>query len=67
MADEIATQFSVVEETPSPYFSRTEFLTGIGYEIEKLIVFTSHICKNEQVVNASLKYISELKNLGIYC
>lgn len=65
-SDEIVQQFSVVAEEPTPYFSKDEFLSGISYEIEKLMLFNSNICRLEQHVNSGIKYISELKNIGLY-
>jgi hypothetical protein len=58
--EELAEQFSVVAEVPTQYFSRSECITGITFEIEKLLVFQSSICQAEQSVNSALKYISEL-------
>lgn len=65
-SEELTEQFSVVAEVPTQYFSRSEFITGITFEIEKLLVFQSSICQAEQSVNSALKYISELKTMGLY-
>lgn len=65
-SEELAQQFSSVVEYPEPYFSRTEFITGIQYEVEKLMLFNSQICRLEQIINSGLRYISELKNIGLY-
>lgn len=66
-SDQIKTQFEgMVVEEPTPYLSRNEFLTGIAFEIEKLSVFHSRICLLEQKLISAVKYISELKTLGLY-
>lgn len=66
-SSEIASQFSsMTSEIPDPYFSKEEFLTGINYEIEKLLLWCSQINRSEQQVNSGLRYISELKNIGLY-
>ena len=59
-------QYDTVQEQPEPYFSKTEFLAGVGSEIEKLLLFNSQICRTEQVINGALRYLSELKNIGLY-
>jgi hypothetical protein len=58
---EIETQFA----TSTEIFLKSEFINGIVAEIKKLIYFSSIVCKNEQIINAALRYINELKNLGI--
>lgn len=63
---EIVRQFSVVVETPHQYFSRDEFITGVSGEIEKILLFNSQVCRLEQMINYGLRYISELKNIGLY-
>jgi len=66
-SSEIAAQFSsMTTEVPNPYFSKTEFLTGINYEIEKLMLWCSQVHRSEQQINCGLRYISELKNIGLY-
>lgn len=65
-SEELSQQFSTVVEYPEPYFSRTEFITGIRYEVEKLMLFNSQICRLEQIINSGLRYVSELKNIGLY-
>ena len=66
-SSEIAAQFSsMTSEIPDPYFSKEEFLTGNNYEIEKLLLWCSQISRVEQEVNCGLRYISELKNIGLY-
>lgn len=65
-SSDLVEQYSVVAETPTPYFSRQEFITGVSYEVEKLILFTSQLCRAEQAINSGLRFVSELKNLGLY-
>lgn len=65
-SEELTQQFSSVVEQTEQYFSRREFIEGIKYEIEKLLLFDSQICRIEQVIISGLKYISELKNIGLY-
>ena len=65
-SSELSQQYSSVVEKPEQYFSRVEFITGIKYEIEKLMLFNSQICRLEQIINSGLRYISELKNIGLY-
>lgn len=57
---------TLVTETPENYFSRAEFIAGVGGEVEKLILFNSQVCKLEQQINYGLRYISELKNIKLY-
>lgn len=63
---ELATQYSTVAETPTQYFSKSEFIAGVVTEMEKLISFEAEICRMEQVINSAMRYISELKNIGLY-
>jgi hypothetical protein len=35
-------------------------------ELEKMIYFETEICRTEQLINSGLRYISELKNMGLY-
>lgn len=66
-AAQITAQFEgMVTEDPVPYLSRREFLTGIAFEIEKLTIFHSRICLIEQKLTSAIKYISDLKSLGLY-
>lgn len=66
-SSDLATQFSGINnEEPSPYFSQIEFVTGIAGEIEKLVLFTSQIIRNEHEITAGIRIISELKGLGLY-
>ncbi len=65
-SEELTQQFSSVIEPNEQYFSRREFIEGIRYEIEKLLLFDSQICHIEQVIISGLKFISELKNIGLY-
>jgi hypothetical protein len=46
----------------SSYFQCNEFINSVKNEIEKLMVLQSHISHIEQIVNANLKYISELRS-----
>lgn len=62
---ELASQQSVISESPEQYFSKEEFYAGVKCEIEKIILFASQINRIEQMINASLRYISELRNLGL--
>ena len=63
---QLEAQYDTTQEVPAPYFSKEEFLTGVAVEIEKLLLFNSQICRVEQVINGALRYISELKNIGLY-
>lgn len=65
-AEDMATQFSSIEEEPTPYYSPDEMFAGILNEAEKLMIFYSEICKNALIINAGIRYIGELKSLGIY-
>jgi hypothetical protein len=66
-AEQITTQYSgMVIEEPTPYLSRNEFLTGIAFEVEKLTIFHSRICLLEQKLISGIKYVSDLKTLGLY-
>lgn len=46
--------------------SKDEFIGGILGELEKIILINSQICRMEQHINANMKYIAELKKMGIY-
>lgn len=65
-SQELTTQYSVVTEEPEVYFSMDEFVSGCTHELEKLLYFELEICKMEQQINQGLRYISELKNMGLY-
>lgn len=65
-AEQIAEQFSVIVEKPKSYFSKEEFLIGIGYEIEKLELFHSHVVLNEQKFICAIRYVADLKTFGLY-
>lgn len=65
-SSDLVQQFSVVDEIPNPYFSQSEFVKGVSLEVEKLLLFKSQLSRSEQIINAGLKYISELKNIGLY-
>jgi hypothetical protein len=65
-AEQIASQFSVIVETPKAYFSKVEFLMGIGYELEKLEVFHSQVILNEQKILSAIRYVADLKTFGLY-
>jgi hypothetical protein len=62
----LAGQYSVIAEVPEQYFSKTEFIMGVAVELEKMIYFETEICRTEQLINSGLRYISELKNMGLY-
>ena len=65
-AADIQTQYDTTVETPTNYFSQEEFGRGVNAEIEKLMMLYAHITKIEQLVNSSLRYISDLKSMGLY-
>lgn len=65
-AEQLASQFSVIVETPKAYFSKSEFLMGIGYELEKLELFHSQVVLNEQKILSAIRYIADLKTFGLY-
>jgi len=65
-AEDLASQFSSIQEVPTPYYSREEFIAGIMNEAEKLMRFYHYICKNELLITASIRYINELKSIGVY-
>jgi len=45
---------------------KDDFINGVIGELEKILLVTSQICRLEQLVNANNKYITELKNIGLY-
>ena len=65
-SSELVEQYSVVAETPNPYFSQSEFVNGVSNEVEKLLLFTTQLCRMEQAIHSGMKYVAELKNLGLY-
>lgn len=65
-AEDLASQFSSIQEVPTPYYSREEFIAGIKHEAEKLMQFYHYICRNELLITACIRYINELKSIGIY-
>lgn len=65
-SSDLVQQYSVVEETPSPYFSQAEFVAGVSAEVEKLLLFKIQLCRTEQIINSGIRCISELKNIGLY-
>ena len=51
----------------SAYFSKAGILiAGVTAEMERTIVFNAYISVVEQQVNSGLRYISELKGMGLY-
>lgn len=62
---DLALQYSTVVETPEPYFSKEELLTGILIEMEKMIFFATEITRMETVLNSAIRYMFELKTIGV--
>ena len=62
---DLETQFTTDEEKLTQTFLKSEFITGIVGEIRKLVYISSIVCKNEQHINAALRYINEVRNLGM--
>jgi len=46
-------------------FLRDHFITGVSAEMVKLTKFCMDICKNETRIRSGMKYISELRGLGL--
>lgn len=65
-AEDLATIYSSIQEEPVPYYSKDEFLAGIALESEKLMLAYGEVVRTELLITASIKYISELKTIGIY-
>uniref|UniRef100_A0A6C0BLI2 Uncharacterized protein n=1 Tax=viral metagenome TaxID=1070528 RepID=A0A6C0BLI2_9ZZZZ len=64
-AAEIQTANTTEEEQAAGTFTQSEFITGITTEIQKLVYITALICRNEQNIAASLRYITQLKGLSL--
>lgn len=55
-----------IGENPQRLMTPTEFINGLLLEVEKLIIFTARVKLCEQKILSAIKYISELKGMGLY-